>query len=215
MINWKSGNVQWNRGLLKTELCEGCGSSLKITGERSKQDQVYLFEHVHASGLPNYQCCRIPVSDGTLNISVWYEKLKGYRDRVVCDLLHYGFPIDFDRSKTVSSSAGRNHKGARDFPQFIHDYFEKECTANRIAGPFQENSLSIQLAVSVGASVNDGISKDIYLGEDIDLHYASVEQVCNMVNEIGPGALIYKRDLRHAYRQIPVDPRDYCYLGYY
>ena len=67
----------------------------------------------------------------------------------------------------------------------------------------------------LGGSVNDGISKDVYLGEVIDLHYASVEQVCSMVNEIGPGALIYKRDLRHAYRQIAVDPRDYCYLGYY
>ena len=36
-----------------------------------------------------------------------------------------------------------------------------------------------------------------------------------MVLEVGPGAHIYKRDLRHAYRQIPVDPADYRYLGYF
>ena len=36
-----------------------------------------------------------------------------------------------------------------------------------------------------------------------------------MVNQIGPGAVIYKRDLQHAYRQISVDPRDYCFLGYH
>ena len=47
------------------------------------------------------------------------------------------------------------------------------------------------------------------------MHYTSVEEVCKMVMEAGPGAVIYKRDLRHAYRQIPVDPRDYRYLGYY
>ena len=29
------------------------------------------------------------------------------------------------------------------------------------------------------------------------------------------GAVIYKRDLRHAYRQIHVDPKDYRYLGYF
>ena len=137
----------------------------------------------------------------------------------------------------MSNSAGRNHKGARDYPTFIDGYFKKECEAKRIAGPFKANPLSCQLAVSpmntvpkdcadqrrvivdlswpVGASVNDGISKDLYLGEVIDLHYASVEQVCCMVNQVGPGALIYKRDLRHAYRQIAVDPRDYCYLGYF
>ena len=36
-----------------------------------------------------------------------------------------------------------------------------------------------------------------------------------MIIEVGKGAHIYKRDLRHAYRQIPVDPRDYRFLGYY
>ena len=68
----------------------------------------------------------------------------------------------------------------------------------------------VDLSWLVGSSINDGISKDTYLGEVINLHYASVEQICNMVMEIGPGALIYKRDLRHVYRQISVDPRDYC-----
>ena len=35
-----------------------------------------------------------------------------------------------------------------------------------------------------------------------------------MVLCVGPGAVIYKRDLRHAYRQFHVDLRDYQYLGY-
>ena len=65
------------------------------------------------------------------------------------------------------------------------------------------------------ASVNDGISKELYLDEVIDLCYASVANVCRMVIEVGPGALIYNSDLRLAYRQIPVDPGDYCYLEHY
>ena len=35
-----------------------------------------------------------------------------------------------------------------------------------------------------------------------------------MILDIGSGAVIYKRDLRHAYRQFPVDPADYYLLGY-
>ena len=169
-----------------------------------------LFEHVHASGFPNYQCCRISVCHSSLNVSVWREKLKGYRDVDVVDLLQYGFPLDFDRNRKVSSGERRNHKGARDYPQFINKYLRKECTAKRMAGPYSANPLSVELVTSplnsvpkdcaderrvivdlswpVGSSVNDGISKDLYLGEVIDLHYASVEQICNMVNEIGPGA---------------------------
>ena len=160
----------------------------------------------------------------------------GYEDVAVIDLLRFGFPLDFDRTRSVSDKNRRNHKGARDYPEFIEKYLKKERDANRIVGPFDTNPLSVPLIVSplntvpkscaderrtivdlswpIGESVNDGISKDIYLGEVVDLHYASIEQVCDMVRVVGPGAVIYKRDLRHAYRQIPMDPRDYCYLGY-
>jgi hypothetical protein len=36
-----------------------------------------------------------------------------------------------------------------------------------------------------------------------------------MILEAGQGALIYKRDLRQAYRQFPIDPSDYYLLGYF
>ena len=221
---------------LKVVKCNGCGNKLESGNEDPKLDMVKLFEHVNAAGVPNFQCCKIPVCQSTLNLAVWRKKLKDYKDKVVCELLQYGFPLDFNRERKLSGSGGRNHKGARDYPHFINKYLQRECAANRIAGPFPSNPLSVELTVSpmntvpkdcdderrvivdlswpAGGSVNDGISKDIYLGEVIELHYASVEQVCNMANNIGPGAMIYKRDLRHAYRQIAVDPRDYSLLGY-
>ena len=212
-----------------------CGNEVESTGREGVANLVKLFEHVNKSGFPNFKCCRIPVSAKNLNIEVWRKNLSNYYDKMVCDLLEFGFPIDFDRSKVVSCNERRNHKGARSYPLFINKYLERECNAGRIAGPFAKNPLSlvvspmntvpkdsvderrviVDLSWPVGASVNDGISKEVYLGEVIQLHYASVEQVCQMVMEVGAGAVIYKRDLRHAYRQIPVDPRDYCYLGYY
>ena len=222
-----------NKGVEK--LCN-CGSVFKISGDRV-WDMVDLFEHVYASGSPNYAYCRIPLPHSNLNISSWREKLRGYDDAIVCEYLEYGFPLDVNKNQKLSYDERRNHKGARDFPQFIDKYFKRECTAGRVAGPFRYNPLSVPLVVSPmnsvpkdsaderrvivdlswpsGASVNDGISKDVYLGELIELHYASVNQVCEMVLKVGPGAHIYKRDLRHAYRQIPVDPADYRYLGYF
>ena len=203
------------------EICEGCGSK-KIN---VISDKVKLFEHVNASGFHNFECCRIPVCHSSFNMSFWRQRLKGYKDEAVCDLIEFGFPLDFNRAKQVSCRVDRNHKGARDYPKFIDAYFQKECDALRIAGPFLSNPLSSKLAISpmdtvpkdcaderrvivdlswpAGASVNEGISKDVYLGEVINLHYASVEQVCSMVLEAGLGA------------QISVDPRDYCFLGYH
>ena len=218
----------------KASLCR-CGSVVEV-----KQDingLVDLFEHVYASGYPNYACCRIPLQNSNLNIARWREMLRGYEDEIICDFLEYGFPLDMNKNQKLSYNERRNHKGARDYAEFINKYLDRECGAKRIAGPFLNNPLSVRLVVSPmnsvpksslderrvivdlswpkGNAVNDGISKDVYLGEVIELHYASVEQVCRMVLEVGLGCHIYKRDLRHAYRQIPVDPYDYQYLGYY
>ena len=201
----------------------------------SVRSLVALFEHVHASGSPNFQLCRIPLPT-SLKLEVWHKKLQCYPDKMVCQYLEFGFPMDFDRSKELKFDAGRNHKGARDFPDFIVSYLRRECSQLRIVGPFQSNPLSVPLVISPlnsvpksdtvdrrvivdlswphGTSVNDGISKDSYMNEPINLRYASIEEVCDMILEVGRGAVIYKRDLKQAYRQIPVDPADYQYLGY-
>ena len=213
-----------------------CGKSFVKFKEVSVRSLVALFEHVNASNHYNFQLCRIPLPNSKLKFSVWYTKLHDYSDKVICDYLQFGFPIDFDNSIQLKSDIGRNHKGAREFPEFINSYFDRECSQLRIAGPFHNNPLSVPLVISPlnsvpkseseerrvivdlswphGHAVNNGISKDMYLNEPINLRYASVEEVCNMVLSIGAGAVIYKRDLKQAYRQIPVDPSDYQYLGY-
>ena len=209
----------------------------KLQGAVSIKEMVELFEIVNGSGLPNFQGCRVQLpASGSLNIELWRSRLVSYKDSIVCDLLEFGFPLDFDRRSKLDYNVKRNHKGAREFPDFINEYLNKECGSVRIVGPFKQNPFSVPLMVSPmntvpkanvderrvivdlswphGSAVNDGISKDQYLGEVIDLHYASVADVCEMARSVGVGAVIYKRDLRRAYRQILVDPKDYCYLGY-
>ena len=79
------------------------------------------------------------------------------------------------------------------FPEFINSYLKKECDNT---GPFETNPLSSPIVVSPlnsvpksvtddrrvivdlswphGRAVNDGISKNFYLGEEFELHYTSV-----------------------------------------
>ena len=231
--------------LSEVKVCR-CGkkfnSSLILNNEVSHDNpaieriKIELFEHVYASGHANYELCRIPIPYSKLNVTVWRDKLTNYHDRVVCEYLQFGFPLDFNRESKLSFDSIRNHKGAREYPDFIDAYLRKETNVNRIIGPFDSNPLSAPLKVSpmntvpksesderrviadlswpLGESINSGISKDTYLNELCELHYTSVEEICQMVLCVGPGAVIYKRDLRHAYRQFHVDPRDYQYLGY-
>ena len=136
--------------------------------------------------------------NSTLRMDVWRDVLSSYSDYVVCDLLEFGFPLDF-RGSSLSYGGQRNHKGARDYATFVNGYVSRECAAGRLAGPFVGKPLSVPLMVSPlntvpkdtleerrvivdlswppGASVNDGIEKNVYLEEVINLRYASVADV--------------------------------------
>ena len=65
-----------------------------------------------------------------------------------------------------------------------------------------------------GTSVNDGIDKEMYLGEKVVIQYPRVDGLVALVKEKGPGCLLFKRDLRRAYRQLPIDPGDMHLVGY-
>ena len=38
--------------------------------------------------------------------------------------------------------------------------------------------------------------------------------MCEFILQLGQGCLLYKLDLQRAYRQIPIDPKDYHLLGF-
>ena len=228
-----------SKGRLRTrnDIVTPCSTQKSVTSVPSSV-LVELFETIYKSGRPNFRGCRIPLPGSKFNIPLWRELLDDYPDKVVCDFLEFGFPLDFDKSVDLRTDERRNHKGARDHPEFIDQYLRNETKRSRIAGPFKHNPLSRPIMVSplntvpkssvderrvlvdlswpLGkGSVNSGISKEFYLEQKIESHYASVEEVCSMVLEIGQGAVIYKRDLRQAYRQFPVDPADFYLLGYH
>ena len=79
---------------------------------------------------------------------------------------------------------------------------------------FSERRVIANLSWPCGTSVNDGIPSDSFLGEPISLSYPTIDSIVDAVISLGPGCLLYKRDLKKAYRQFPVDPKDYHLLGY-
>ena len=51
-----------------------------------------------------------------------------------------------------------------------------------------------------GTSVNDGISRTTYLQLEMEFSLPSVQSMVSRLNELGPGCLMYKRDLKGAFR---------------
>ena len=208
--------------------------------------QVYTGEVVHwqnipntleahqlikATKIPNYMKCLIPVQSG-LNIKAWRAHLSNYWDQQLCDLLEFGFPLDFDRNCTRNSTEV-NHTSAIQNSQHISQFIQEEIDHNAMLGPFdskpirmhvspllvrdKQNSNSKRTIMDLSwpkvASVNDGVKKDVYLGTEYDLRYPSVDTITNSLKILGTSAQMYKIDISRAFRHIKVDPADIDLLG--
>ena len=192
---------------------------------------------VKASGKYNFECKKIPVNS-KFNTNFMRRMLHGYNDLQVCELLKYGFPIGFvsDTKKINKNSKVKNHKGAVEFPKEIEKYLMKEASFRAIMGPFKNNPFTENIILSPlnsvpkslserriildlsfpkkGNSVNSYVPKDQYLGDSVDLFFPNVDDFTSLILAKGQGALLYKLDLRRAYRQISICPSDYNLVAF-
>lgn len=192
-------------------------------------------DKVFESNQPNYTGCRIPVPS---NINVVYleQSLCDYEDCEIVNFLKFGWPINYER-KTMPTASKVNHKGATEFEQVIDNYLKREIECGATLGPFKTNPFKAEVFTSPlnsvpkkdsserrvildlsfphGQAVNDGIPKGEYLGENYELSYPSVDDLAKQIRTHGEGCMVYKRDLKRAFRQIPIDPGDLHFLGYF
>lgn len=68
----------------------------------------------------------------------------------------------------------------------------------------------MHLSAPKGSSVNDGIDKAKH-----SLHYVTVDDAVRIIQKHGPGCLLAKVDLKHAFRICPVNKADWPLLGIY
>ncbi|VDI40411.1 Hypothetical predicted protein [Mytilus galloprovincialis] len=163
--------------------------------------------------------------------------LSMYHDSDIANFLEYGFPLSCEGSCSGLSEE-KNHAGARSHPDDMRKYLKKECTYGSIIGPFFSNPFNTDMVISplnsvpkkdtldrrvildlsFGVdgedSVNSHISKDLYLGNPIKVSYPSVDSLVELIRRKGSGSLCFKRDLKRAYRQIPICPGDWHLVGF-
>ena len=218
--------------------CKVC-SATKRSNSDEVAKRVFWHEQVVKSGKFNFESCKYVVNK-KVNVEFMEHMLCGYTDKSVCKFLQFGFPISFlgDISNFESKEKWkyRNHKGAEDFPDQLNAYLSKEIDNGSVIGPFKDNPFSTPVIVSPlntvpkkdtderrvildlsfprGNSVNDFVKKDEYLHEMVELIFPRVDDFINLVKVKGKGALMFKKDLKKAYRQIPIDPGDYHLVSY-
>ena len=113
-----------------------------------------------------------------------------------------------DTKLSYNAIAGRFHH-----PPFADDFV---CSPLQIVP--KRGSLTrrvvMDLSFPQGSSVNDGIPPDSYLGDQFKLRLPGIDRLVEFILAKGRNCLVFKKDFRLAYRQFPVDPRDYSLLGF-
>ena len=186
---------------------------------------------IRDSGCPNFLKCRIPVTSN-LKIENWRSYLDNYWDQQVVDLLQYGFPLDFDRQCQLASTEA-NHASAIQYSDHVQQYLQEELTHNAILGPFTEPPFSIHVSPLMvrdkqdsdqkrtimdlswpkGLSLNNGVTKEMYLDTPYTLHYPSIDNITASLSKLGPAAQLFKIDISRVFRQIKIDLGDIDLLG--
>ena len=155
------------------------------------------------------------------------EYICNYFDQQLVDLIEYGFPLDFDINRKLESTL-QNHVSARNYPTHVDEYIQEELSHNAIMGPLDHKPFHLHisplmtrdksssdccrtifdLSFPKGYSVNNGVLKDSYLGKEFQMHYPTVDTIVNTLNNLGPGANIFKVDISRAFCHLRIDPGD-------
>ncbi len=151
------------------------------------EEMVRIHEKVKQSKMPNFQGIRIPVLSN-INVEFLDNDSKNYHDKAIVDLMRFRAPISFIGEKSGVNIC-INHIGSRLYPKEIDSYVTKELGYNTVLGPSISNPFKSEITISPpkpdsierrvivdlsfpeGNSVNSGIHKDLYLGEDIRLRF--------------------------------------------
>ena len=202
--------------------------------EWSSSDFIRAHNEVVSSGRYNFEGSKIPIPT-----SIRYDRLEEALGPVITPkeartlkLLEFGFPLgckpDFGCTKRPD-----NHHSATSFKEAINQYLATAAESQSILGPFEQSPIAglcysplmsvpkeetkrrviVDFSFPPGSSVNDGISSSTYLDKAILFSLPSVQSMVSRINELGTGCLLYKRDLKGAFRQFSIDPGDYRLAG--
>ena len=197
-------------------------------------DFISAHEAVKASGRFNFEGCKIQIPT-----QIRYDRIRealgaevSPKELRVLSLLEYGMPMNCNPAYGIKKEQ-KNHFSALAYKEEIGDYLRKNIQCQAILGPFKVAPISklcfsplmsvpkevgkrrviVDFSFPHGKAINDGISKTTYLEFDIEFSLPSVQAMVSRLNVLGPGCLLYKRDLKAAFRQFSLDPGDYRFAG--
>ena len=188
----------------------------------STEDYLAAHHRVVNSGRFNFESYMIPIPK-----SIRYDQLEEAlgehvtpKEQRFLKMLKFGIPIDCKQGFGVKKLK-KNHYSALCNKDSISDYLSRSAETQAMLGPFNNPPLPdlcfsplmtvpkevskrrviVDFSFPPGSSINDGIPHSTFLECSVEFNLPSVQSMVSRVNELGKGCLLYKRDLKGAFRQ--------------
>ena len=200
----------------------------------SAEDFLKAHLAIRKSGLYNFEGCKISIPTKIRHDRMREalgEDITPHEERTL-SLLQFGMPIDCNPEFGIKTKQ-KNHHSAVSYSEQIDDYLSKNISNQAILGPFDvppipdlcfsplmsvpkeetKRRVIVDFSFPPGRSINDGIPRSSYLDFAADFCLPSVQTIVSRVNDLGRVCLLYKRDLKGAFRKFCIDPGDYRFTG--
>ena len=190
-----------------------------------------LHNRVRLGGTYNFAGSRVQLAHSKIRVDTFRSLLKSYDDIGILQLLEFGFPLGIAQDFELKSST-QNHSSSYEFFSYLDEFFKKEVSLSGVTGPFanppflatmvsplmtatkKPNSRRPVFDASYGDfSINNNTPEKEYMGDTYSFTFPTVLDLAALVIQLGPGCLLWKRDLSRWFLQLPVDPCDYDKLG--
>ena len=168
-----------------------------------------------------------------LNIPLWKSLLVNYKYSRVVDYLQFGFPVGLDYENFNYNPQVDNQASANKFPEAVDAYIATEVKHRALVGPFQSDPfvqmhtspmmtrpkpdstrrLIVDLSWPLGNSVNSRIADNHFDRNTCSLKYPTIDHIVQKILTLGDQSLLFKINLKRAYRNLRTDPRDFPVLG--
>ena len=185
-----------------------------------------------------------PISAITgMRVNIWREVMsrggaRSYRalfpeqTKAILHAIEFGAPIEFEGNRMMVRSS-ENHGSLAEHSAAVRAIIQADVAAGKKAGPFDSPLLADGRTISVsplGAVTKTGSTKvrvihdlsfprvgGTSINAGIDNPYlpiSSFGHAARAVVALGRGCLLIKLDVEAAYKQVPVDPKDWHLLGF-
>ena len=157
---------------------------------------VEVHARVRQSESPNFMKARIPIQT-QLKVPAWKKYLQQYWDKQLIDLIHFGFPLDFDSHINLKSTQ-LNHHSALQYPDHVSKYLHEEINYGAICGPFTQLTFPCHISSFLSRDKPHSKIVELYwilashqynlsmigIGSYFELKYSSVDDIVSSITEL-------------------------------